>query len=290
MPRHNHVCAPVLSEPALFHNLLQNRARRAKIPALLILSIFAAVLALASAAQAQSPAKTAPPNSPARGPAAGADPKAYAMLKSARDTREAFPSSVQSLSATLRLNDNGAVSEGKFTFDATAVKAGLQISGLDAETQAWLSRSLTSLFAHRHNGNFNDGDGKHPMTFSPPDNSPLGTRVVLHDDADSRYRISNNQVVQVDRKDREGRFVITVLETTPVAGGKNLPREFVVTYFDSNGAIRRTEAFTDKYVQVQGVWLPAMRRIVKAENGAVTVRVLEFSAYQLDRSPTRAAK
>lgn len=56
------------------------------------------------------------------------------------------------------------------------------------------------------------------------------------------------------------RFVISVLETTPLAGGKFLPRQFVVNYFDARtGALKRSEAFTDKYQQVNGVWFPAAR-------------------------------
>jgi len=205
-----------------------------------------------------------------------ADPAAWSLLKSTRETSQNFPANFAGVTTEIVLNDNGKVAKGTLSY--TVGKSGeLKIEGLDEDTKGWLNDQAMSVIAHRRGGDFAKGDGRHPITFGEDDNSPIGRRVVLNDSMKSSYRIRNQQVAEVDRTMGADHFTITVLETTPVAGGKNLPRHFTVTYFDAKtGAIKRSEAFTDEYKLVDGVWFPASRRTVRAENGKVITRVIEF--------------
>ena len=205
-----------------------------------------------------------------------ADPAAWNLLKSTRETSQNFPSNFAGVTADIVLNDDGKVTKGTLSYEAS--KSGeLKIEGLEEETKGWLSDQAMSVIAHRRGGDFAKGDGRHPITFGDDDNSPAGRRVVLNDSMKSSYRIRNNQVVEVDRTMADSHFTITVLETTKTLEGKFLPRHFTVTYFDAKtGALKRSEAFTDEYKQVDGVWFPASRRVVRAENGKVITRVIEF--------------
>lgn len=230
-----------------------------------------------------TPAQSEKPPSPK------ADPAAWNLLKAARETREVLPDTVKHIAAQLVFNDNGDIKTGTVSYDVQS-RAIIQIEGLSDEAKAWVEDQVNSVLAHRRNGDFNKADGRHPITFAAndkDDKSPLGRRVELHDAMKSSYRIKNNQVVEVDRTMADDHFVITVLETTPTAKGKFLPRTFVVNYFDAKtGALKRSEMFTDEYQKVEEVWIPASRRIIVAQNGEITTRLLIFQNIVLRKEPS----
>jgi hypothetical protein len=219
-----------------------------------------------------------------------ADPAAWNLLKSARETSQNFPSNFAGVTVDIVLNDNGTVAKGSLSYEVG--KGGeLKIEGLDEETKGWLNDQAVSIIAHRRGGDFAKGDGRHPITFAEDDNSPAGRRIALNDSMKSYYRVRNHQVVEVDRRMGADHFIITVLETTKTPEGKSLPRHFTVTYFDAKtGAIKRTETFTDEYKLVDGVWFPASRRMVRAENGKVITRVTEFHNPRIRFNGEQAAR
>lgn len=219
-----------------------------------------------------------------------ADLEAWNLLKSTRETSKNFPANFAGVAADVVLNDNGKVAKGTLSYEVG--KSGeLKIEGLDEDTKSWLNEQAMSVIAHRRGGDFAKGDGRHPVTFGEDDNSPAGRRVVLNDSMKSSYRVRNGQVVEVDRTMADSHFTITVLETTKTPDGKFLPRHFTVTYFDAkSGALKRSEAFTDEYKQVDGVWFPASRRVVRAENGKVITRVIEFHNPKIRFASEQAAR
>lgn len=219
-----------------------------------------------------------------------ADPEAWNLLKSTRETSKNFPANFAGVTTDVVLNDNGKVAKGTLNYEVG--KTGeLKIESLDEETKSWLNEQAMSVIAHRRGGDFAKGDGRHPITFGEDDNSPAGRRVVLNDSMKSSYRVRNGQVVEVDRTMADSHFVITVLETTKTPDGKFLPRHFTVTYFDAkSGALKRTETFTDEYKQVEGVWFPASRRVVRAENGKVATRIIEFHNPKIRFANEQAAR
>jgi hypothetical protein len=199
-----------------------------------------------------------------------ADPAAWNLLRSTRDTRYYFGENVAGLTADVVLNDDGKIATGALRYDVGR-GADLQIKGEDDETEPWALETILNILGHRRGGDFSKGDGRHPITFAPEDSSPAGRRVLLNDQMQSSYRIltrpgEGDRVTEVDRTVGGDHFTIRVLEETPAGKGRFLPRHFVVTYFDAQtGAIKRSEAFTDEYQKVKGVWVPASRRILIAE-------------------------
>ncbi len=222
-----------------------------------------------------------------------ADPEAWNLLKAARETREVLPRTVKEVSAQLVFNDNGEIKTGTVTYDVSN-QAIIKMEGLNDDAKAWVNDQVNSVLAHRRDGDFSKSDGRHHITFAADDKadkSPLGRRVELHDSMKSSYRIKHNQVVEVDRTMADDHFVITVLETTPTANGKFLPRTFVVNYFDTkSGTMKRSEAFSDTYQKIAGVWLPASRRIVRAAEGKFTVRIIEFQEVTVKFNENQAAR
>lgn len=243
-----------------------------KLPTLAVLALFASNL----------PAQQASPEGAAR----KADPQAYALLKSARDHSQSFPDDFTGFSADLIYHEESKTATGKLEF---VTGSGLQIEANDLsdERRAWLQRALGSLIMHRRGGDFGQGDGKYPLTFGPEEHHPLGRLIFLNDKLQSSYRVGDGIITEVNRTMGPEKFTITILETTPADPGKHLPRHFVVNYFDAKtGTVLRSEAFTDQYVKVDQVWLPASRRIVRAEGGKVTTRLIELRNYRLKPAQT----
>lgn len=210
-------------------------------------------------------------------PAFTADPAAHDLLKAAHDSRATFAGSFSSITADVAFDDNGQVHSGAATYSPKD-DAALTVAGLTRDQNDWLSDQVDSIFAHRRGGDFDKGEGRDPITFGPDDHSPLGRLVEMHDRLQSRYRIRDNQVVEVTRTMGGQRFTITVLETTRTDDGKYLPREFLVTYFDDKtGAIQRSQAFTDTYAQIDSLWLPTSRRVITAADGKFTTRTITLT-------------
>jgi hypothetical protein len=219
-----------------------------------------------------------------------ADPAAWNMLKSARETSQTLPENFGGVTADVVLNDNGKVTKGSINYEA-GKSVELKFEGLDEDAKGWLNEQTMSIIAHRRGGDFSKGDGRHPITFAENDNSPAGRRISINDPMKSHYRVRNNQVVEVDRTMGADHFIITVLETTRTPDGKNLPRHFTVAYFDAkSGAVKRSETFTDEYKLIDGVWFPASRRLFRAENGKVITRVIEFHNPRIRFNNQQAAR
>lgn len=229
-------------------------------------------------------------NSPSTTQSQKADPEAWNMLKSARETSQTLPENFGGVTAEVVLNDNGKVAKGSISYEA-GKSVELKIEGLDDEAKGWLKDQTMSIIAHRRGGDFSKGDGRHPINFAEDDNSPAGRRIAVNDPMKSHYRVRNNQVIEVDRTMGADHFIITVLETTRTPDGKNLPRHFTVTYFDAkSGAVKRAETFTDEYKLIDGVWFPASRRMFRAENGKVVTRIIEFHNPRIRFTNEQAAR
>jgi hypothetical protein len=221
---------------------------------------------------------------------AKADPEAYALLKSAHDARQTWPANFAGFTAEFTFNDNGKVSTGSLAY-AGNTGTEIKVEGLAAEASEWLNNQFNSLLAHRRGGDFSKGDGRHAITFGVDDKSPLGRLLELHDAMQSSYRVRDGQTVEVTRTMNEERFIITVLNTQSVEGSKYLPHNFTVTYFDvKTGQLKRSDMFTDSYEKKWGVWYPTSRRIIRAENGKLTTRVIEIRNIRAKAAGEQAAK
>jgi hypothetical protein len=205
-----------------------------------------------------------------------ADPVAWNLLKETRSTRYYFVGSFDGFTSDIMLNDNGRIATGVINYEVGR-GADLQLKPGYKEAEPWALETILNMIQHRRSPDFERGDGRHPITFAEDDNSPAGRRVALNDAMRSSYRIRDGRVTEVDRTASDEHFIISILEETPAGEGRYLPHYFTVTYFDARtGAVKRTETFTDEYKKIDRVWVPASRRILRAENGKVITRVIEF--------------
>jgi Protein of unknown function (DUF3386) len=201
------------------------------------------------------------------------DPAAVAALKAAHDQRDTFAPGFTGLTAAVTINDNGQEVKGNLTY---SVSAGLKLNLTGATTaqQTWAEEQIGSAFAHRKPDDFAAGEGSKPLTFGKDDNSPLGKEICLNDRMNSLYRVKDGHITQVTRMAGPAmRFTITVLSDRNLPGGKYLPTQFTVTYFDAKtGGIKQVDFFSDKFSKVGDSWVPSARRLVTAENGGFVTR------------------
>lgn len=222
---------------------------------------------------------------------AKADPRAYALLKAAHNSRQTMPPGFRGFTADVILDDDGTLTRGKMGY-VPGDGVELTIAGADEKAEHWLRGALSNAIGHRRGGDFARGDGRHPITFtSSEDRSPLGRQVSLNDGLNSSYRVRDNKVTEVTRTMGDQRFIITVLETRPADAGKYLPRHFTVTYFDpETGSISQTQSFSDEYARIQGVWLPVSRRVITAADGKISSRRFELRNIRVTPRPRAASR
>ena len=140
-----------------------------------------------------------------------------------------------------------------------------------SDLDGWADRQLRSLVAHRSARPYEDGDGATPKSVT---DEAYGSRVALDDELDSSYLVASGQIETVTRTAHGTRFTIVVQGRTPANDGTSVPTAFTVVYWDSAGGLTAAEAYTDTYVELDGVLVPASRTVVRADDdGLGTSRV-----------------
>lgn len=109
----------------------------------------------------------------------------------------------------------------------------------------------------------------------------LGEVVELGDSMNSAYRVSDGEIATVTRTLDDRRFTIVVHDRQRFDDGRTLPTSFTVFYWDaSTAALTATEAYRDDVVEVEGVFLPAARRVVRGDEEGLSVREIELAGHK----------
>ncbi|RYG34481.1 DUF3386 family protein [bacterium] len=207
-----------------------------------------------------------------------ADPAAYKLLENAAVKRQNFPTDLKGLSGKFVYDKDGEQVHADFKY-TPADGLTIATSGVPEEATG----AVESLLGHRRARPFAEGDGRRPMSFTGKDDA-IGKQIALHDSMKSFYRVHNDSITEVDRTMGGQRLVITVLSEKTTPQGKSLPHVIAVTYFDpKSGAVVKTEFITDEYVEVQGVWVPTLRKSTVAEKGKFTTTTIRFEDWQVLR-------
>ena len=100
---------------------------------------------------------------------------------------------------------------------------------------------------------------------------------------ESSYVVSNGQIAAVTRNAHGSRFTIIVQGRTPAGDGTSVPTTFCVAFWDGDGALTASEAYTDTYTELDGVLVPATRTVVRADSDGLSVRRLVLSGARCGR-------
>jgi hypothetical protein len=202
-------------------------------------------------------------------------------LKRAAEARYVLPSDLSSLYARFIITDDEGELRGSIAWTkADGLKVTVVGTGERAEDY---QRRVESLIQHRLPNDFDQGDGKHNLTWTGKDNL-IGKQIALNDAMNSMYRVSADAIVEVDRTLGDTRLVVSVVDIEKLATGKNLPKAMVVSYFDAaSGALKRTETLLDEYGEQDGVLIPSRRRVYISENGSLRTFEISLREVRLER-------
>jgi hypothetical protein len=229
---------------------------------------------------------------PPVGPNPKADKAAYELLKNAHDNRQTMPESFAGFTAKVTYIKDGVASEGTLTYRRKG-KTEIVFPTLAKDEYSWVEDKLMNLIGHRRGGDFNEGDGRYPLSFDKRPDNNFGKLVDVNDGMRSEYRVKDNVVREVTREMGGIRFTISVIETIETDGGKYLANHFIVSYRDAKtGDLKMFEGYRDRYSKIDGVWLPTARfvftsrGITPGDSDSATFQILKLG----DIKPLDAGK
>jgi hypothetical protein len=206
-----------------------------------------------------------------------ADPGAYSLLRDARQARYYFPDNFQGFTATVIANENGKVARGDLYYD---VNGSVDLDMKDDpgfEEKAWDVAEITAMIGRHLGHDLFKEYMRYPLTLGRDDHSPMGHLVLINDPTKASLRIRDGRITAAEKTIDGQRRIIIVMEEEPVGEGKFLPHHFTVSYVDpKTGELKRTEAYTTEYKQVDDVWFPFRQRIIRTENGKTITRIIEL--------------
>lgn len=209
------------------------------------------------------------------------DPAAHALLRGAHEATYHFAPDFGGFRAALELSHDAGAAAG--TVEVRSPREIALAVAADEEALAWARQELGSLVGHRWDAPYEAGDGRYTQTLGPDDGHPYGQLVRLHDDRfASSYRVRDGQIAQVNRRMGAMRFTIHIQERRAAGANRTLPTHFTVTYWDAErGRLVRGDTYRDRYVEVDGVPLPASRLVVTASDDGLAYRRLELTGHEL---------
>jgi hypothetical protein len=209
-------------------------------------------------------------------------PRAREALRRAFDNTARWQKDFRGFTADLTVNVNGNVTSGPVMVKGPR-EVSVQLSS--ADVQKWAQEQLGMIAVHRGPRSFEESDGKYTLTMEE-DGHPFGIKLNIHG-SNSFYRLQNDRITQINRTMAHPgmapfAFTINVEESAVTQDRKNLTTKYTVYYYaPADGKLTNVESFADTHVRVGSFDLPATRRIISYENGAVIVKSLTFTNHKL---------
>lgn len=202
------------------------------------------------------------------------------LLRSAFEKTYRWPKEFKGFQADLTCEEGGRTARGN-----VLIKSAREVTvRLDQEDlQKWAEGQITMMAVHRTHRTFDESDGRYTLTLGGDDHHPMGRLLNIHGDGiNSRYRIKDNRVTQINRDMERVRFTINVDDTLTTADRRALTIRHTVFYFSpGDGSLRQVETFSDAHAVVNGIYLPGIRRVNFNDGGQVLTRRLEFDRHKL---------
>ncbi len=207
------------------------------------------------------------------------DPTARELLRRAFARTSRWPEGFGGFEADLRVNVNGEDTRGTVTVKSSKDVA---VSLPNADLQQWAQGQISMIAVHRGPRSFEESDGKYTLSFAGEEHHPQGPRVNLNDSMGSSYRIKDDRITQITRRMPHAAFTINVEDSAVTQDDRYLTTRYTVYYFSpKDGSLANVESFSDTHARVGHADLPATRRIISYEKGAMVTRVLTFENHRL---------
>jgi hypothetical protein len=208
------------------------------------------------------------------------DPNARELLRRAFESTYRWKPDFKGFRARLTVREAGKQTEGDVLVELPET---IKVSLSDADAQKWAEGQIGMMAIHRGPRSFEESDGKNSLTLGEEDHHPMGRLLIIHGDGmNSRYRIKDDRITQINRSMERAKFTINVEDSLTTADGKALTTRYAVFYFSpADGALRQVETYSDSHAVVNGIYLPGIRRVSFNESGAVITRLMRFEHHRL---------
>ncbi|WZO99954.1 DUF3386 family protein [Isosphaeraceae bacterium EP7] len=208
----------------------------------------------------------------------GADPEAVALFEGAIASRaqwKDFPGFSADVSGTIE----GRPFDGKLT---VSPEGKVEMTSDEAVAKAWVEDQLGSLAMHRRVEaastpppvlRFADSDDLHPLG-----------RLLLFQGGRfaSSYRVKDGRITEVNRHVGKMDMTILALDDSKNAEGRDLPRGYVVQYWDAGtGNLDRVETVRDTWARVGAYDLPVEHSVTNATSQGLAVRGFTLAGHKL---------
>jgi hypothetical protein len=202
------------------------------------------------------------------------------LTREAHEAAYRFPPGFAGFRCRLAVRGEDVEAEGRVTLRSGA-QPEVEIDLPEAEARR-LAHELGSLAAHRFHRSYEDADGRHPKVVHGADGNPHGRLVVIEDEMDSSYRIGDGRINEISRTHGGSRFTIVVQQRSDAGDGRAVSSAFTVCHWDAeSGALLRADAYSDVHVELEGILLPARRRVATASSSGLAVSEIELSEHEL---------
>jgi hypothetical protein len=151
---------------------------------------------------------------------------------------------------------------------------------LPVALHGWSARQLCALVRQHWPGGSVEVDGAAEVTVADDEpNHPLGAVLSVGDPLRTSFRVRDGRVTEVVRHTPGEVTRVAVLgwASADDAGGELLPTAVVTTHADpASGALTAMETAETSWIRVDGVPLPAHRRVVRQGEAGCVTRELEL--------------
>ncbi len=193
------------------------------------------------------------------------------LVREAHEAGYRFPPGFPGFRAQLRFSGNGGDARGSVSL-RFGERPELEIE-LPEQERDWLAHELGSLASHRFHRSYEQADGRHRKRLHEEDGNPLGRLVTIEDAMDSSYRIEAGRIGEISRTHGGSRFTIVIQERVEAHDGRVVSSAFTVCHWDEeSGRLLRADAYSDSFVERDGLLLPARRRVATATDTGLVVR------------------
>ena len=208
------------------------------------------------------------------------DPGAHDLLRAVHEATYRFPEGFPGFGADVAFQREALTAAG--TLRVRSPREVVLAIDLDEADKTWLRREIASMVGHRWPLSYEAADGRHALRLGPDEGHVLGRLVRHADDATSFYRVRDGQIVQAVRRMGDRRVAITTQDHLATGDGRVLPTEYAVDYWDAaTGRLTRADTYSDRYIVVANVYLPASRRVVTADDAGMTTRRFTLARHHL---------
>ena len=146
------------------------------------------------------------------------DPAARDLLRRAFEKTSRWPQGFKGFTADLTCEEEGRASNGSVT-----VKSAREVTVTLAheDLKKWAEGQIGMMAVHRGPRSFEESDGKNSLTLGEEDHHPMGRLLIIHGDGmNSRYRIKDDRITQINRSMERAKFTINVEDSLTTGDGK----------------------------------------------------------------------